>query len=607
MAAFGWTKFRSHADFDRVVEAFFVNENNDLDSDAYAVNGRGGDDGIDIHIRRDGRLTIVQLKYFPEGFAGAWAKARRPQIMKSFKTALKHDPDEWWLVVPTTLTPGERRYIDGLLGKQSPKRRTPKVVVFDRTRLDILASKHPGLVTLYTRDELLHAAMVYGQEKALMFHQDDVVERVAALAAQADSLDPDWRPEIFTENGITGTRIVPKHLHAAERSPITVNLKVRFDKKQNDLLSKFERAMFYGTPDRLDLPASVVSSFTVEGPAAFARSDENVEISFMPSASKFVGLPFALVFYDTETTSTESASKDPTGGRLGERQPARRKRTATFTGKTTWASAGHAGVSVRATFYDAITLEFILPNDRGKVATMNVKMAFGGCDPANVVLAVDLLLRIDSKNTVGLELDGKQLGRLLGEEGQESVFGTFRDDALVHRDVAADLVYVQNETSQHFNYPGAVEPADRVYLRCLRLLLEGKCIVMPDVRELTQKLSGDGIPELATLLTEFPHSIAGGMSDYGLDVFGHDIELGPAKMYAPQVEVLDAEGHLAAIEAGTVAGRELTLRALDGYGFWIYLEDRFVEDPDGKVRPVSLGLPHIIDAPDVVRALEAAS
>ena len=110
-----------------------------------------------------------------------------------------------------------------------------------------------------------------------------------------------------------------------------------------------------------------------------------------------------------------------------------------------------------------------------------------------------------------------------------------------------------------------------------------------------------------TLITMFPHSIAGGMSDFGLEVLGHDIELGPAKMSAPQVEVLNADSHLAAIKAGTVAGRDLTLRTVDGYGFWIYLEDRFVADPDDIVRPVSLGLPDVADALDVARALEAAS
>lgn len=63
-------------------------------------------------------------------------------------------------------------------------------------------------------------------------------------------------------------------------------------------------------------------------------------------------------------------------------------------------------------------------------------------------------------------------------------------DRYLHRDVAADLVYVQNQTSRHFNYPDGVDAADRIYLRCLRRLLEGKCIVMPEMRELTRTLSG---------------------------------------------------------------------------------------------------------------------
>ena len=53
--------------FDRVVEALVSRRFGDS---VRAVNGRGGDDGIDIEIAGEGRLQIQQLKYFPEGFSG---------------------------------------------------------------------------------------------------------------------------------------------------------------------------------------------------------------------------------------------------------------------------------------------------------------------------------------------------------------------------------------------------------------------------------------------------------------------------------------------------------------------------------------------------------
>lgn len=73
------------------------------------------------------------------------------------------------------------------------------------------------------------------------------------------------------------------------------------------------------------------------------------------------------------------------------------------------------------------------------------------------------------------------------------------------------------------------------------------------------------------------------------------------------VDVVDADDLLDALDTGTVAGRLLPLCALDGYGFWVHLLYRFIEDPDGSVRHVSLGLPHVVDAPTWPRALESSA
>ena len=56
-----------------------------------AVDGRGGDGGIDLDVRvkKTGQLVaIYQLKHFPEGFAGEWGKSRKPQIKKSLQSAV---------------------------------------------------------------------------------------------------------------------------------------------------------------------------------------------------------------------------------------------------------------------------------------------------------------------------------------------------------------------------------------------------------------------------------------------------------------------------------------------------------------------------------------
>lgn len=80
---------------------------------ALAIDGRGGDGGIDIDVRVEGtgQLTeILQLKWFPEGFSKLFSP-RKEQIKKSFERAMAHNPDVWTLVVPANLTTNERKSV----------------------------------------------------------------------------------------------------------------------------------------------------------------------------------------------------------------------------------------------------------------------------------------------------------------------------------------------------------------------------------------------------------------------------------------------------------------------------------------------------------------
>jgi hypothetical protein len=99
----------------RTVEALIRRRFKDA-STVTVVDGRGGDDGIDILlVTHDGHRRILQLKYFPETFSSGWADSRRPQIKESYKTAIeKNQPDEWTLVVPRLLTTPERKFVENL-------------------------------------------------------------------------------------------------------------------------------------------------------------------------------------------------------------------------------------------------------------------------------------------------------------------------------------------------------------------------------------------------------------------------------------------------------------------------------------------------------------
>ena len=131
--------------FDRIVEVLVYRR---FKGKVRAVNGRGGDGGIDIEIiDDDGHLWILQLKFFPEGFSGGFT-GRRQQIKVSFDTAVEnHSPDKWSLVFPGTLTEAEDAYVKGLGDGNTTIGRT-----IDRTMLDSWLADDPELDACLQRD-----------------------------------------------------------------------------------------------------------------------------------------------------------------------------------------------------------------------------------------------------------------------------------------------------------------------------------------------------------------------------------------------------------------------------------------------------------------------
>lgn len=177
--------------FDRIVEVLITRRYHN--ADVTAVNGRG----IDIEVRQGHRVRIFQLKYFPEGFSGGFARTRRKQIQRSYDKMLEENPYEWVLVVPNNLTSGERTFVNGLGGGSS----TPLRRVIDRTGLDDLLVDFPEVDRWAQRNvttELLENAKTYNQEIAALAGPEDLAARVRALGAQADSVDPQPRQDHTT-------------------------------------------------------------------------------------------------------------------------------------------------------------------------------------------------------------------------------------------------------------------------------------------------------------------------------------------------------------------------------------------------------------------------
>jgi hypothetical protein len=143
---------------------------------------------------------------------------------------------EWTLVVPCTLTPSERAFVDKLA-----EGTVVKVSVMERPALDAGFAAHPDLEASFTRDQLREAARDYNQEKALLLSGEDLLERVRSLGGRADNLDPHWTWDFERRGDLVVQPLRGKHPLAQQASPIRVHLTARPEAISDDLNAAITR------------------------------------------------------------------------------------------------------------------------------------------------------------------------------------------------------------------------------------------------------------------------------------------------------------------------------------------------------------------------------
>lgn len=260
-------------EFDRRVEALLYRKFDGPNGRVTAVNGRGG---IDVEVATARGLRIFQLKYYPDGFPGS-VRGRRTSIKNSFKTAMQHQPFEWTLVAPATLSPSERRFIDRLAeGYQVVVR------VMDRPALDNGFADFPNLEATFTRDHLREAARDFNQEQALLYDADDLIERVRRLGERADTVDQDWTWD-FERRGDEVTRTLRAlHPQAAERSPITIHMASRPDRMDDQLTAAINRTWGFGIAEEVTVPPEALERLTISGPEFIAGHITDATLTWRP-------------------------------------------------------------------------------------------------------------------------------------------------------------------------------------------------------------------------------------------------------------------------------------------------------------------------------------
>lgn len=551
--AIEWDRIGQPA-FDRLVEAL-LHRMFDDSGQVVAVNGRGGDGGIDVQVTGDAGLQIFQLKYHPDGFPGS-LKGRRAAIKKSFRRAVAHHPAEWTLVVPCTLTVSERTFVDKLADKLPVK-----VSVLDRSDLDCHFAVHADLEASFTRDQLREAAKDYGREKALLLGSGDLVERVRALGGRADGIDDHWTWD-FERRGDTVIRTLrSKHARAHEVSPVSLRLIGRTEAMSADLSAAITRTLGFGTAEEVVLPREAVESLTVDGPAWLSETVTDAEVTWkpVPSAAE-AGAEIEVVFLTA-------------GGAV----------TARYSGRLKHLGSGGLGASVDADVHGA-RLQMMLPFD-DTAATLRYSFDLEGRDPAQAMKIVRLYQRLQHGGAFRLSVSGVHAG-----SGTLPASGSTEELREVEHLLLylSDLEVLQRHCEAYFPAPLDYTAAERVQVRIARLLVDSRCVAYPFARTLTITLNGQDHPTLHTLLDGNPQCLRVSPPGFEVTIGGRTLAIGPVHLFHTGLTPDNGEEALTALREGHGAGTRVTLRPGNNEHYRIYHAN--APDDGRPLLPTPLGL-----------------
>lgn len=547
--------------FDRIVEVLVYRR---LQGKVRAVNGRGGDGGIDIQIiDEDDRLWILQLKYFPEGFSGGFTP-RRQQIKASLDSAVNnHDPDKWSLVFPGTLTPGEHEFVTGL----SPGPRPAIERTIDRTMLDSWLADDPTLDAFLQRNpttELERLARLYSQERsALLDGASDLFARVQALGDVIDSTDEDYTADFHRSGDEVSLVVRPQHPGAR---PTTIGVELRpFTNEDAELREHLDRTIGYGTSDPVRIPQQAVESIHIEGPRIVEGKHPPADIELHPASNTpGVGKPLEIRIVDENGATAAS-----------------------FESTITHAAPGPLGGSIETALCDGrMRVRFRLPHQLEPVITAvsspgaDLNYDIGSARPAAVAEVLGTARYLRTAHKIALYIDGEHAATVGGIS--PVTIGEYGLDELIFEQYADDLAIIQSHTNIYFPMPTTVTPNERIAARVARHLINGEIVASPSAPIFALTLSGEQTPDLRDRLQAPRFAVWPVAEPHTVTIGGRRLVIGDVYVIHPRATAVNADAAIAALDAGCAAGFQVHYRPGEDPFFYLTLANRPRTDIPGK-------------------------
>jgi len=549
--------------FNKLVDALLVRDYAGSGLIATAIDGRGGDGGIDIDVtvKKTGQLVkILQVKYFPEGFSGGHRNRRR-QIKDSFDKAMaEHHPPVWALVTPRKVTAQERKAV-----LEMRRGRIVRMEFIGPVELDLLLSKYPEIRDHYLQDYGIRLLSAINRPEAALAKSGDLASETRRIQKQLDGRSQYWGFAFGIEPDGTYTEtLYAKRPDAPIHEPLSVNFTAVFSPKHEDLRTRFQAGMDYGLARPLVLPSDVVTSFKKAGASWFEEEAGGAEVHLIPMPQA-IGKPVQVVALDRN------------GARL-----------ASLNGTTKSIVNGAKGATVDVAFDGGFNQLWRFPKDLSLHGEVTFEYGPTGHRARDVRGAIRFVNALTRAERLTIAIDGAEPipMQLSGEASREI------PTAL--SELIEDLAFIENELDVSLVIPEeGVTNDERLWARIIARVLQGRAVPYPGIDGFNFQLTGAIGDSIEGFLSE-PHAIGMTHSDWSMTLLGAEVYVGEVVTYQPRAFVVDGTQHLEALRAGRGKDRNVQVKAIDDLPFSFYSPTRLE-----KGRPVVTEQWGIEDAPEV--------
>jgi hypothetical protein len=214
------------------------------------------------------------------------------------------------------------------------------------------------------------------------------------------------------------------------------------------------------------------------------------------------------------------------------------------------------------------------PADTSADASCNLKVDVSDASVPDMAGATALVLALtEARTRFPLQFDGQDFVKLNFKAGRAPM----RDAMISLNQLAEDLEVIQRYTKTRFRIPDAVSPLERIEVRSVRLMLDGKCVVHPQWAQVSFTLTGDYAESLEAALTgRGAIALSSGNGEYVL--LNRQLSVPEIRFVLPDHYVDSAEALVAGLKRGDAAGEAVTFKMRPGEHVRMFMPDLWPDD-----------------------------